>query len=297
VAINIEMIKELRETTGAGVLAAKKALESSGGDFEQAVRQLREKGLVKAAKRAGRETAEGRVEARSEEGRVGLLIEINCETDFVGRNENFVAFAGGVADHFFACAQEEQPLAEVMALPFVKDSDTTPVELLQAQVSTTGENMAVRRFVRYDLGDRPGVVEIYQHPGNRIAVMLELNSETPVGADKEAFAALAHDLALHIAFAAPLYLTREETPAEKMEAEKAIYRKRALEEGKPEAIVERIVEGRLKKFYQDAVLLEQPFVKDDKSPVGKLIEQQAAALGEKATVRRFVRYELGEKPD
>jgi elongation factor Ts len=184
-----------------------------------------------------------------------------------------------------------------MALPFVKEPDTTPEDLLRNQISTTGENMAVRRFVRYELGDRPGLIEIYMHPGNRVGVMLEINSETAAGAAKEAFAVLAHDLALHIAASAPLCLTREQIPDEKLEAEKEIYRKQALEEGKPAAIVERIIQGRLKKFYESTVMLEQPFVKDDKLQISELLEQYVSALGEKVTIRRFARYELGEVLD
>lgn len=295
-AISIQMIKELRQATGAGVLDVKKALESSGGDFDQAARSLREKGLAKAAKRAGRETVEGRIEERNEDG-VGLLIEINCETDFVGRNQDFVAFSNNIADHFLAVANKGQTLAEVMALPYIKEPDTTPEDLFKNQISTTGENMEVRRFVRYELGDRPGLIEVYMHPGNRVGVMLELNSETAAGAAKEAFAVLAHDLALHIAASSPLCLTREQIPSEKLEAEKEIYRKQALDEGKPAAIVERIIQGRLKKFYESTVLLEQPFVKDDKLQISDLLKQHVATLGEKVTIRRFARYELGEALD
>jgi elongation factor Ts len=294
VAISIEMIKQLREATGAGVLDAKKALESTGGDMEQAATLLREKGLAKAAKRADRETTEGRVEARDQDGRVGLLVEVNCETDFVGSNEGFVAFSNSIADHFFAVAQERQPLDEVMALPLFSDASTMPKELLEHQISSTGENMAVRRFVRFELGDRPGLVEVYAHPGNRVAVMLEARSETPELAGTEEFSSLVHDLALHIAASAPLYVTRDQIPAEKLEAEKGAYRAQALAEGKPEAIVERIVEGRLRKYYETAVLLEQPFVKDDEVKVGELVEQHAAEWGEKIAIRRFARFELGE---
>ncbi len=297
VTINVRMIKELREATGAGVLDTKKALETSGGDFKEATRLLREKGLARAAKRSGRQTTEGRIEARIEGGRAGLLVEVNCETDFVGRNQEFVAFASGLADHFLALADEEQTLDQVMARPFVSDSSTSPAELLQNQSSITGENIAVRRFARFELGDRPGVIEVYLHPGNRVGVMLELGSETAAGAAEESFTGTAHDLALHIAACAPICLTREEISRETLEAETGIYRTQALASGKPEPIVERIVQGRLKKYFEDVVLSEQPFVKDDKVKVGELLKQRAATLGEEITVRRFARYELGESLD
>lgn len=296
-AISIEQIKELREATGAGVLDAKKALESSGGDFEAAMGILREKGLAKAAKRADRETTEGRIEARFEGTRVGLLLEVNCETDFVGSNDNFVAFSEEMADHFFAATQEGQPLDEVMALPLVSNSDSTPADRLQDLITSTGENMQIRRFERYELGDRPGIIEVYMHPGNRVAVMLELNSKTAAGATEEAFVTLAHDVALHIAALAPVVATRDLIPADTLEAEKASYRKQALDEGKPEAIVERIIEGRLRKYYEGVVLMEQAFVKDDEVKIEKLFNQISKQLGEEITLRRFARFELGEPLD
>ena len=296
-AIDIKLIKELRETTGAGVLDAKKALESCGGDLEAATRLLREKGLAKAAKRAGRETAEGRVEGRSYLDRQGLIVEVNCETDFVGRNEAFVAFANRVADHLFARSHEGQALEELLALPFEDDPNNSPAEMLKAQMSSTGENMAVRRYERFELGDRPGMIEVYVHPGNRVVVMVEMNSESPAVAAGDAFGTLVHDLALHVAAMAPLFRTREDIPAATLEAEKATYRQMALKEGKPERIVERIIEGRLKKYYEGTVLMEQPFVKDDDVTIGGLLAQKAAELGEQVAVRRFVRYELGEELD
>ena len=292
-AITVTMIKELREATGAGVLAAKKALEASNGDFDEAVRALREKGLAKAAKRADRVASEGRIEGRSREGLSGLLVEINCETDFVATNEDFVALANDLADHFFAVAAEDHELLEVMAASLYSDSDRTATQRLQDLIFSTGENMGVRRFARFDLGDRPGVVEVYIHPGNRVAVMVELGCETTETAAKDAFMDLSHDLALHIAANAPESITRDEISFEKLAAEKEIYRNRALEEGKPEKIVDRIVEGRLAKFYQEVVLLEQPFVKDDEVTVGELITRVSKEVGEPVEVRRFVRFELG----
>lgn len=293
-AIDVKMVKELRDATGAGVLDAKKALESCGGDLEQAARLLREKGLARAAKRSGRETTEGRVEGAAQEGRTGVLVEVNCETDFVGRTQGFLELAQRVVNRLMESTTEEQPLEAVMDLPFADDPDATLAGLIHNEISVTGENMAVRRFVRYELDDRPGVVEVYVHPGNRVGVMLEVNSETPGAAELQAFGVLAHDLALHIAACAPTWLTREGIPGDKLEAERASYRQQALDAGKPEAIVERIVVGRLGKYYEGVVLSEQSFVKDDEIRVGELLAQRAAELGEEITVRRFVRYELGE---
>lgn len=295
--VSIELIKQLRHETGAGVLDAKQALVSSGGDYEQALRALRERGLAKVAKRAGRATTEGRVESRDRDGKVGLLVEVNCETDFVGRNQDFLAFAGSMADHFFSFSKEGQALEEVMALPLSEGQGITPNETLQGLISATGENMAVRRFTRFELGDRSGLVEVYMHPGNRVAVMVEVNSETPAGANQEAFVTLTHDLALHIAALNPLCLTREDVPGESIGAQKEIWRKQALDEGKPEAIIDRIIQGRLKKYYESSVLVEQSFVKDDEIKIGDLLKQAVSTVGEEITIRRFVRFELGEALD
>jgi elongation factor Ts len=297
VAVTVEEIKRLREETGAGVLDAKKALESTGGDYEAALTQLREKGLAKVAKRAGREATEGRIEARSSDSESGLLIEVNCETDFVARNELFVDLANRLADHFFAATEEGQLLDEIMTEPLVQDPSTTPAELLREQISTTGENMLVRRYVRFDLDGRQGVVETYIHLGNRVGVILEVNTEKAETAGKDLFLEFAHDLALHVAAMAPICVTREEVPATTLEEEKQSYRRQALDEGKPEAIVERIVQGRLNKYYESTVLLEQPFVRDDKVKVGELHKQVSSDLGEPITIRRFARYELGESLD
>jgi len=297
VGVSIEQIKQLREATGAGILDAKKALENSGGDFDAAVRSLREKGLAKAAKRADRAATEGRVEARVAGTQAGLLVEVNCETDFVGRNEGFVNFSNEIADHFMAMAQEDQPLDEVTAMPLSSDNSTTPAERLQDLISSTGENMQIRRFVRFELGDRPGMIELYMHPGNRVAVMLEPNADTQAGAAQDAFVTVAHDLALHIAAMAPRYVTRDHLPAEALEAEQEDYRNQALAEGKPERIVERIVEGRLRKYYESVVLFEQPFVKDDEITVEQLLKKASGEIGEEITIRRFARFELGEPLD
>ncbi|MEN8097575.1 MAG: translation elongation factor Ts [Chloroflexota bacterium] len=293
-AVTLAMIKELRELTGAGVLAAKKALEAADGDFDLAVKQLREKGLAKASKRADREIKEGRIESRSSDYQSGLLFEVNCETDFVARNDNFVAMATQVADHLFALSQEDQSLDDLLDLPFYQDDSITPRAKLENLVSSTGENMGFRRYVRYDLDNRNGVVEMYPHPGNRVAVLIELDADSASVAKSDEFVALAHDLALHIAAMAPMVVERNDLSAALLDSEKEIYRTQALAEGKPEHIVERIIEGRLKKFYEASVLLEQGFVKDDEIIIGDLLKNKSQELGETVVVRRFVRYELGE---
>lgn len=198
--ITAQMVKELRETTGAGILEAKKALEATDGDYEKAVDILREKGAARAAKRSGREANEG-------------------------------------------------------------------------------------------------VIELYTHPGNRVGVMLELNCETDFVARNEQFRTLAHDIALHIAAMSPSYLTRDEVPQEDLNRETEVLRNQALAEGKPEQIVEKIVSGRMNKFYEETVLMDQPFVKDDKMTIEQLVTESIRTTGENIKIRRFTRYELGESLD
>ncbi len=295
--ISIELIKKLRQETGAGVLDAKQALTATGGDYDEALKALREKGLARVAKRADRETTEGRVESRDRDGKVGLLVEVNCETDFVGLNEDFVAFTGDVADHFFAVAQEGQAVDEILSLPMSEASGQSPAEALQNWIASTGENMAIRRYARFELGDRSGLVEVYMHPGNRVGVMLEVNTESPAVAGHEDFVTLVHDLALHVAALDPLCITRDDIPSDTLETNRETWRKQALDEGKPEAIVDRIIQGRQNKFYETSVLVEQPFVKDDEIKIGDLVKQVASKVGEEISIRRFARFELGEPLD
>jgi elongation factor Ts len=237
---------------------------------------------------------EGRVEGRSQGTKAGMLVELNCETDFVAMNDQFVELATRVADHFFANSTESTEIEGLLELPFADEPAKTPKILLEDLLATTGENMSIRRYVRYELGDKPGRIELYIHPGNRVVVMLELDCETDQVAESDAFAEFAHELALHTAAQAPMCLSREEIPEALLDKEREIYRKQALETGKPENIVDRIIEGRLTKYYQEVVLSEQVFVKDDKITIGQLLKQKKAELGEEITVSRFVRYELGE---
>jgi elongation factor Ts len=268
-AITASAVKDLREKTGVGMMEAKKALEEAGGDFEKAVDILRKKGLSAAAKKSARVASEGMI-ASSTSGKVGALIEVNSETDFVAKNEEFQKFAKSLA----ALVAAQDP-ADVAALSQLTAGGENVEAKRNALVQKIGENIAIRRFARYQTD---GQLAIYLH-GTRIGVMVDY-----AGGDEQ----LGKDIAMHIAAANPLYLSRETVPAEALERERAIYEAQAKETGKPANVIAKIVEGKLEKFYGDTCLMEQVFIKD---PDGKL---KVKNILKNAQVRRFVRFQLGE---
>lgn len=271
-AISAALVKELRERTSAGMMECKKALEASGGDMERAIEELRKSGRAKADKKAGRVAAEGMV-AIVESGQRAVMVEVNCETDFVGRDENFVAFVNTVART--ALESGVQDIQQLSSLP-AQGQSMTVEEMRLALVTKVGENVQVRRIVF----SQSGAVSIgtYLH-GNRIAVMVELNTD-----NKE----LARDIAMHIAASRPIVVSPENVPQDIIEKEKEIYMAQAASSGKPQDIIEKMVVGRLKKYLDEVSLVGQPFVKDPDVTVGSLLNKQ------RAKVLGFQRYEVGE---
>ncbi|MGC8878063.1 MAG: translation elongation factor Ts [Anaerolineae bacterium] len=291
-AITTDMIKRLREETGAGVLECKKALEASNADFEKAITFLRERGLATAAKKASREANDGLVSLQVDaQGRWGVILEVNCETDFVARTEDFRTFTKALLRQL--C--DEPAISDVATLlerPFVLDHNVTVGQQLTALVAKLGENIIVRRFARLQR-DGSGWIEGYLHPGDRIGVILYVSASDTGVAESAAFRELVHDLALQVAAAAPKYVAPVDIPSEVLEAERAMYRAQIADEKKPEPIKERIIAGKLDKWYEAVCLLRQPFIKDDALRVADLLEQKSKQLGTPLTVERFVRYELG----
>lgn len=265
----------LRQATGAGVLDCKKALTETNGDMEKAVDYLREKGIAKAAKKASRIAAEGIVAAKIE-GNVGALVEVNCETDFVANGDKYRAFVDSIADYVV-----KNDVKDADALIEAKSQETVEA------IATIGEKIAIRRFVKYTTNG--GVLESYIHMGGKVGVLVELEGCTCEKAHE-----LAHDVALQIAAAKPLYLEAAEVPAEVLEHEKEILKVQALNEGKPAAIVDRMVEGRVKKYYDEFCLLNQAFVKDPSLTIEKLVKSYSDKMGKTLSIKRFVRYEMGE---
>ncbi|MGQ9780096.1 MAG: translation elongation factor Ts [Bacillota bacterium] len=295
--ITAEQVRELRERTGAGLMDCKRALEEAGGDQEKAIAILREKGLATAAKKAGRLASEGLVASFVLPDRsAGALVEVNCETDFVAKNAEFVAFVQALAEKI-AKSEELGTTAgtegEVLKNLTLPDGTTVGVALT-ALIAKIGENMAVRRFARFTVPAGGGAVETYIHMGGKIGVLVELGCRKAATVEDPRFLALARDLAMQVAAAKPEYVRREEVPAATIENERGIYKAQALNEGKPEQVAEKIVAGRLEKFFKEVCLLEQAFIKDNTRNCAQVIKAVADELGEEITVVRFARFERGE---
>jgi len=270
-AITAADVKKLREMSGAGMMDCKKALGETGGDIDAAVDFLRKKGLSAASKKAGRVAAEGIVVAVSE-GNVGVVLEVNAETDFVSKNDQFVSFVNAIA----ALIIKDNP-ADVEALKALAfDAELNVEQALSQLIATIGENMSIRRFARVEVD--AGTVASYVHGGGKIGVLIGIEGD--VDAD------LARGVAMHVAAANPRFIARADVDAESAERERAILSERAIASGKPEAIVDKIVTGQMNKFYSEVCLLEQDFVMDTDQKVGK-------ALGNARPVAMF-RFQLGE---
>jgi elongation factor Ts len=283
--ITAKMVGDLRAKTGAGMMDCKKALTEAAGDMEQAIDLLRKKGLSAAAKKSGRVAAEGMIAAVGN-AKSGALAEINSETDFVAKNDAFQAFANGVAE----VALKENP-ADVETLKGLDfpGSDRNVGDELTHQIATIGENMNIRRFAR--LESASGVTASYVHGGGKIGVLVQLDAEK---GDDPQVAETARMLAMHVAAANPQYLCRADVPADVVEREKDIMRVKAIESGKPENIVEKIIEGQINKFFGEICLLEQVYVIDTDKKVGKVVEALAKELGGQVTLAAYSRYQLGE---
>ena len=272
--VTAALVKELREKTGAGMMDCKKVLTETDGDLEKAAELLREKGITKAAKKSGRVAAEGMVEAYiSEDEKVGAIVEVNSETDFVAKNEEFRTFVMDVAKQIVK--NNPESVEALLAEPAMFEEGKTVNEALIGKIATIGENISIRRFARFETTD--GLIEKYIHGDGKIAVLVNMTSGT-----KE----LVKDVCMQIAAARPEFIDRDQVPAERVEKEKEILKIQTMNEGKPEAIAEKIVLGRINKFYQEICLVDQEFIKTPKESVAKY-------LG-KAKVLEMARFQVGE---
>ena len=273
--VTASLVKELREKTGAGMMDCKKVLTETDGDMEKAIELLRERGIAKAAKKSGRVAAEGLVEAYiSEDGKTGAVVEVNSETDFVAKNEEFKKFVMNVAKQIVE--KNPQNVEELLAQDSIEVPGKTVNEVLVEKIATIGENMNVRRFVRFE---SEGLVEKYIHGDGKIAVLVNMSK-----GNNE----VAKDICMQIAAARPEYLNQESVPAERVEKEKEILKAQTMNEGKPEAIAEKIVLGRIGKFFGEICLVDQAFVKDPNMKVSQLLKEKDAEVVE------FARFEKGE---
>ena len=273
--VTAALVKELREKTGAGMMDCKKALTETDGDLEKAAEFLREKGIAKAAKKSDRIAAEGIVEAYiSEDGKKGAIVEVNSETDFVAKNEEFKTFVMDVAKQIVE--KNPKDVEELLAQESISEAGKTVKEVLVGKIATIGENMNIRRFARFE---SEGLVEKYIHGDGKIAVLVNMKS-----GDKE----VAKDICMQIAAARPEYLNEQSVPSERVEKEKEILKAQTMNEGKPEAIAEKIVQGRINKFYSEICLVDQEFVKDPNMKISQLLKEKNAEIVE------FARFEKGE---
>ena len=273
--VTASQVKELREKTGAGMMDCKKVLTETDGDMEKAIELLRERGIAKAAKKSSRVAAEGIVEAYvTEDGKVGSLVEVNAETDFVAKNDEFKSFVEDVTKQ--VALTNPSDVEALLASKSMAEPDKTVKEVLTGKIATIGENMTIRRFVRFE---STGLVEKYIHGEGKIGVLVELEN-----GDTE----LAKDICMQIAAAKPEFLDRESVPAERVEKEMKILKAQAMNEGKPAEIAEKMVQGRLGKFYGEFCLVEQDFVKNPDMKIKQLLESKGAKI------IRFARFEKGE---
>ena len=273
--ITAELVKQLREKTGAGMMDCKKVLTETDGDMEKAIELLRERGIAKAAKKSSRVAAEGLVASYvSEDGKVGAVVEVNAETDFVGKNEEFKNFVNDVAKQIV----EKNPanVEELLGQESIAEAGKTVQEVLTNKIATIGENMTIRRFERFVSN---GIVGSYIHGEGKIGVLVDMENATPE---------LAKDICLQIAAAKPEFLNRESVTPERVEKEMEILKAQAMNEGKPAEIAEKMVQGRINKFYGEICLMEQEFVKDPDMKINKLLESKGAKIN------NFARLEKGE---
>jgi len=281
------MIKDLREMTGAGMMDCKKALTEADGNIDKAVEILREKGLAKAAKKAGRIAAEGLVATYvSEDGKTAALVEVNSETDFVAKNELFKTFVSETAKQ--ASLTKTDNIEDFMQEAWHLDNSKTVQDILTEKISVIGENLNIRRFVKYELD--LGVIATYIHGGGRIGVMVQLSSND--SSDKLAEA--GKNIAMQIAAANPKYISSDDIPADYIEKEREILKQQALNEGKPANIVEKMIEGRLKKSLKEVCLVDQAYIRDPEITVSKYLENVSKEIGADVSIKAFVRYETGE---
>jgi len=286
--ITAAIVKELRDKTNAGMMDCKRVLTETNGDLEASIKLLRERGIAKAGAKADRAANQGIIAARVESGISGILLEINCETDFVSKNANFQAFVNEVADVLAAANAPDH--AAALALPY---GDSSMADFVKSKVIEVGENLQFRKYIRFAAAPG-GVIASYIHLGGKVGVLIEVGTTQAATAGSETFRELIKDLTLHIAACSPKGLSREDIPEAVIENEKDIFRARLIAEGKPAAMIEKIIPGQLGKFFAESCFLEQGFVKDTDITVAALLEAKGKELGDTLTVTRFVRFGLGE---
>lgn len=291
--ISAKLVQELRQITGAGMMDCKKALKETDGDIQKAIEWLRQKGIAKADKGAGRIAAEGLVDTYIQPGgEVGVLIEVNCQTDFVARNEDFKALVQNLAKQ----ATTAESVESLLAQPYIEDESVNVEDFIKQTSGKLGENIQLRRFTKFELAEgTKGVVDSYIHTGGRVGVLVELNNQNDSVTDPSEYQTLGRNVAMQVAACPNVeYVNVNQIPAQVAQKEKDIEMGRDDLANKPQNIKEKIVQGRIEKRLQEMSLLDQPYIRDQSITVEELIKQNASKLGDSIQVRRFIRYILGE---
>jgi elongation factor Ts len=289
--ISMELVKKLRDRTQVGMMDCKKALEQTNGDFDQAVEILRKKGAAVAAKRAENVTNHGRIESFiNAESTVGVLVESACETDFSANTQAMKEFVVGVAEHI---ATKSSPSVEALLKEsFSKNPKISVQHYLDELVAKICENTKINRFIRFDVTGH-GLVNVYIHPGSTVGVMVELATDKAPQSHLEALRTLAKDICMQIAVTNPLCILSSDLDPKVVEKERALAQEQLQSSGKPAAVIDKIIQGKLEKFYQDACLMNQPFIKNDKVTVKQYIADTAKSMGMVVTVKHFKRFAIG----
>jgi elongation factor Ts len=288
--ITAQLVKQLREKTAAGMMECKSALVEAKGDLAEAEVVLRKRGLASAAKKATRSTRQGLIGVQiAADGKAGVLIEVNCESDFVARTDEFQQMVTSLGQQVVAGSPAS--VEALKAAVYAADPTYTVEALLKSKIAKVGENMNIPRFARRNA---TGVLGSYVHPGSQLAVLVDLTCGKSETAETAAFKELLHDVAMQVAAADPKFVRREEVTEEFLKQEREIQRARALAEGKPEKIVDKVVEGRMSKYYEEVCLLDQPFIKDNAVTIAQHVAAKGKELGDTLDVAAFIRYKVGE---
>jgi elongation factor Ts len=286
--VTAQLVKTLRERTGAGMMECRNALVEANGNLEDAEVVLRKRGAASAAKKATRSAKQGTIVVKiAADGASAVIVEVNCESDFVARTDDFQSLAGDIAEHI--ASSKAETVEAVLAEPFLKDTSVKVEDFIKGKIAKVGENIILPRFERLSVSG--GSISSYIHAGAQLAVALVLTS---TAGSSDALVALGKDLAMQVAAADPKYIRREQVDPAHLAKEAEIARDRARNEGKPEKILDKIVEGRLTKFYEEVCLIEQPFIKDNALTVTELIKQKSKETGGDIDVVKFVRFKVGE---
>ena len=286
--ISASAVKELREKSGCGMMDCKKALLENEGDMQKSMDFLRKKGLAMAKAKADRTANEGIVYAQvSADSKKGILVEVNCETDFVAKTDEFQGLAKDLAAQVFETAPKDVPA--FLEQPFIKNKSLKVNDFIVEKVAAIKENISVKRLTTFN----EGLVHSYIHMGSKLGVLLEMGADNALANNPE-YVELSKDLTMQIAAANPLFIDRNSVPKEVIEKEKEIYRGQMAEQKKPAAVIEKIIEGKINKFFGEICLLEQPFVKNPDQKVDQYLAEKAKKLNQPVTIKKFVRFKIGE---